>query len=60
MIAELEKNHVTYIVFDEVYKEVQKYFLPAIRSYPQRFQVVYQIPNTQSQVYQLLPKENPD
>jgi len=58
-IAELEKNQVTYIVFDEVYKEIQKYFVPAMRSYPQRFQVVYQIPNTQSQVYKLLPKENP-
>jgi 4-amino-4-deoxy-L-arabinose transferase-like glycosyltransferase len=56
-IRDLERNRVRYILVDEMYQDVQEYMVPALKTYPGRFQLVYQIPETQSSLYRFLPEE---
>ena len=55
-VADLEKRNISYIVVDEAFKEAGQYFVPAIKTYPDRFRPVYRVPGTRSAVYQFLPK----
>ena len=58
-IRDLETNRIRYILVDEMYRDVPEYMLPALKTYPERFQLVYQIPKTQSSLYRFLPEQKP-
>lgn len=45
LIQALEEAQVDYVVIDQVYPNTARYLLPAIRSYPERFEQIYHRPN---------------
>jgi hypothetical protein len=44
---------------DEVDTDVRDKLAPALRAYPDRFQLVYQFPGSQSLIYKFLPRGQP-
>ncbi len=47
-VKNLEDKNISYVMLDEAYAEVPKYFVPAVKGYPDRFEVFYRIPDTDS------------
>jgi 4-amino-4-deoxy-L-arabinose transferase-like glycosyltransferase len=58
-LASLEQNRVNYLLVDEVDHDVRDAIAPLLRAYPARFQLVYQLPGSQSLIYKFLPRGQP-
>ena len=57
-IANLEEKHVKYILIDEVYEDVKKYFFPSMKAYPERFRLSCRVTGTHSALFQFLPEQH--
>ena len=50
-IANLEKRNVSYLIIDQDSEEMDKYFIPAITAYRNRFELQYQLIGARNQIY---------
>jgi hypothetical protein len=54
LISELEKAQVDYVVLDQVYPNTIRYLLPAIQTYPERFQQVHSLKNPETYLFKFV------
>lgn len=55
-IKDIEEKHVSYIIVDEAYPRLRNAAIAAINAYPERFKMIYRIPNSNSIILRFLPK----
>ena len=54
LIRELEAEQVDYVVLDQVYPNTIRYLLPAIQTYPERFQQVHSLKNPETYLFKFV------
>ncbi|MCB0754747.1 MAG: hypothetical protein H6603_06290 [Flavobacteriales bacterium] len=57
LIEKLKENEVTHVVLDQLgYSSTSRYLYPAIKKYPGKFKVIYQLKNPDTYIMEFLPE----
>jgi hypothetical protein len=54
-ISNLEKSNISYIIMDEFHPDLTNATISAVKSYPERFRMVYRIPDSNSMILRFVP-----